>query len=361
MPDETEAVETIDQAWAWDERVSLIRRIPQDFGIAVQARIYAAVAGRVYVPHLSPDFLHVHWREECELDAFAIAYNLVVKGTEFFEQVDVDTLADLMERYPETVRVFRTITGFTAQEFASLAGMVGDSKSISGSRIKSMEAGRPVKPEDARSCAKVVDRVMSGEAFAAPAEGVRRKLDKPDTKEGWKGVRAAARDGVPYEVLLHQRHYGGAFRQLLDATSQRRGDALESAVEKLFNDHEIQYLRTGGPNQEQIGKRFGLTVRPAPDFVVFEPGGALRAILECKAANDGGTARDKASRFRSLRAEGARLGGVPVFAVLAGLGWKRTGDALGPVVEATDGRVFTLATLPEMVTVEPLSALARGS
>lgn len=101
-----------------------------------------------------------------------------------------------------------------------------------------------------------------------------------------------------------------------------------------------------------------MTVRPAPDFVVFEPGGAIRAILECKAANDGGAARDKASRFKSLRAEGGRLGGVPVFAVLAGLGWKRTGDALGPVVEATDGRVFTLATIHEMVAVEPLSALA---
>ena len=252
MPSEAEAVETINQAQAWDERVSLIRKIPQDFGIAVQARIYAAVAERVYVPHLSPDFLYIHWREEYELDAFALAYNLVVRGTSAFEYVDVDTIAGVIERNPETVRVFRTITGFTAQEFAALTGMVSSSKTISGSRIKSMESGRPVKPEDARACAEIVDRIMSGEVFAAPPEDVRSKLDKPDTKEGWKSVRAAARDGIPYEVLLHQRHYGGAFRQLLDATSQQRGDVLESAVEELFNGREIQFLRTGASNQEEL-------------------------------------------------------------------------------------------------------------
>jgi len=34
-------------------------------------------------------------------------------------------------------------------------------------------------------------------------------------------------------------------------------------------------------------------------------------------------------------------------------------DALGPVVRDTDGRTFTLATLPEMVNTEPLPGL-RG-
>ena len=58
-----------------------------------------------------------------------------------------------------------------------------------------------------------------------------------------------------------------------------------------------------------------------------------------------------------FRAESTRFGGVPVFAVLAGLGWQRTGDALGPVIQATDGRTFTLSTLDEMLTVQPLPAL----
>ena len=83
-------------------------------------------------------------------------------------------------------------------------------------------------------------------------------------------------------------------------------------------------------------------------------------MLECKKANDGGTARDKTARFRNLRQEGQRLGGIPVFAVLSGLGWQRTGDALGPVVRDSDGRVFMLPTLSEMVTVQPFPDLVGG-
>ena len=75
--------------------------------------------------------------------------------------------------------------------------------------------------------------------------------------------------------------------------------------------------------------------------------------------NDGGTARDKAARFTNLRAEGMRLGGVPVFAVLGGLGWLRVNDTLGPVVAACDGRVFTLGTLTEMLGVAPISGLVN--
>jgi hypothetical protein len=54
-----------------------------------------------------------------------------------------------------------------------------------------------------------------------------------------------------------------------------------------------------------------------------------------------------------------RLGGIPVVAVVDGLGWERLNDALGPVVRDCDGRVFTLRTLPEMVEVEPLVGLKR--
>ena len=80
-------------------------------------------------------------------------------------------------------------------------------------------------------------------------------------------------------------------------------------------------------------------------------------MLECKLVNDGGTARDKALRFERLRAESIRLGGIPLLAALAGLGWSRVNDTLGPVVRDTDGRVFTLANLPDMLTVSPFPSL----
>ena len=106
-----------------------------------------------------------------------------------------------------------------------------------------------------------------------------------------------------------------------------------------------------------IARKFSLTLKPAPDFVIHDPDGMLRAILECKQVNDGGTARDKAARFAALRGEAMRLGGVPVFAVLAGLGWTRTMDALGPVIRDTDGRVFTAANLQLMIATDPFPSL----
>ncbi len=98
---------------------------------------------------------------------------------------------------------------------------------------------------------------------------------------------------------------------------------------------------------------------PAPDFVVFDESDTVRALLECKGTNNGGTARDKALRFERLHDESIRLGGIPLLAVLGGIGWARVNDTLGPVVRDTDGRVFTLATLPEMMTVAPFPSLVR--
>ena len=145
------------------------------------------------------------------------------------------------------------------------------------------------------------------------------------------GARYAsyAAERVPYSVFLHQRHYGGAFRQLLDATSEQRGNLIEDAVEALFTVNGVPFVRTGAHNQAEIAARFEVTVQPAPDFVVYDETDTLRAMLECKGANDGGTARDKALRFARLHAESVRLGGIPLVAVLSGLGWTRVNDTLG--------------------------------
>jgi hypothetical protein len=133
----------------------------------------------------------------------------------------------------------------------------------------------------------VVDEGMRRELFGeAPTGAVQLKIHKPDTLEGWITVQRYAAEGVPLPVFLHQRHYGGAFRQLLDATSTQRGDILEDAVEDLFQEHDIKFIRTGSHNQQEMAHRFGVTVKPAPDFVVFDTSDTLRALLECKVAND---------------------------------------------------------------------------
>lgn len=359
-----EIAEQVANAPTWNARVGIIRRVPEEFGLSQHQGVYARIAEQVYVPHLKPDFAYIHWRPDYELPAIERAYQAAHEGTAGFTAVTRPDLVRAIRQRPESLQAFRLLLGLTQAEFAeacALAAAEQELAEVSKGRVASIEAGSAPGIPQVETCAAVIDLLMSGELFPAQTVGIlRRKLDKPDTAEGWESVRRYAAEGVPLAMLLHQRAYGGAFRQLLDSTSTLRGDLLEDPVEELFTRAGIPHLRTGSHNQGEIEDRFGLTVRPAPDFVVFDPStGALRAMLEVKGANDGGTARDKAARFRGLRAEANRLGGVPLFAVLAGVGWRRTQDALGPVIRDTDGRTFTIATLPEMLEVEPFPGL-RG-
>lgn len=363
MSSASDIVNTIAASTDWNARVAAIRTIPEQFGTGQHAEVYAAVAERVYVPSLKADFAYVHWRDEYELAAIEAPFEIAMQATSAFTRVDRTTLSRTIADDPKTLRIFRLLLGLTGQEFAEACSIVAEDlelNKVSKSSIDAMENRGRIREGAADTCAAVVDLLMSGEIFPPLSEEseLRRKLDKPDTRDGWKSVQQYAEQGVPLAVLLHQRAYGGAFRQLLDATSTMRGDLLEDPVEKLFRKAGIPHIRTGSSDQDAAATRFGLTVRPAPDFIVFDNRTrTLRAILECKGANDGGTARDKASRFRSLRDEAKRLGGVPVFAVLGGVGWKRTADALGPVVRDTDGRVFTLSNLKDMLDTEPFPGL----
>jgi hypothetical protein len=356
-----EAVNAAADAASWDARVAIIRQVPERFGTALQQQVYSAIAKRIYVPSLAPDFAYVHWRPKYELEPVQQSYDLAHALTEGFTNVDRGHLLATIRAEPSTLLVFRLLLGFTTEEFAGATRLVAETvgiKAVSKGRIQTIESGSKVSEKVADCCALVVDLAMRRELFGvSPIEGVHLKTDKPDTMNGWESVRQYATIGVPLPVLLHQRLYGGAFRQLLDATSGKRGDILEDAVSELFEQNQIPFIRTGSHNQEEIAARFSLTVRPAPDFVVFDVGGTLKAMLECKGANNGGTARDKAARFRGLRVEATRLGGVPLFSVLAGLGWTRTSDALGPVIRDTDGRTFTIPTLNEMLTVQPFPTL----
>jgi transcriptional regulator with XRE-family HTH domain len=352
-------VDRVATAVSWNARVTLIRRVPEVFGQASHQQVYAEIAERVYVPSLTPDFGYVHWREEYELEPLQAAYGVAETATDSFSRVAPADLVGVLHDHPTTLRIFRLMLGLTTGEFAEATGLV-TVKGIGKSTVGSIEAGSCPTVAQADACAAAIHRLMTGDLFPPGISPLRTKIEKPDTALGWDSIRRYAREGVPLPVLLHQRHYGGAFRQLLDATSSLRGDLIEDPVEELFRQAGIPFLRTGSHNQSDIERRFGLTVRPAPDFIVYDDRtDGLKAMLECKGANDGGTARDKAARFKNLRTEANRLGGVPLFAILGGVGWRRTGDALGPVVRDTDGRVFTIATLPDLLTVEPLPDLAE--
>jgi hypothetical protein len=366
-------IKAILAAETWTQRIQQIRLVPQRHGTGDHGAIYAAVARELYMPHLAPDFAYIHESPFYEPDHFFAAYDAAAGLTEGFTRVTEPELQDVLFKCPRTLLVFRTLLGLTKDEFAHstlLAGGPSGLSALTAARIDTLErmaldyqpptagVGLAKAMEQAQVAATTITMAMNGELFGDPPTGLKSKQRKADTEQGWQSVSAFAANGVPLRVFLHQRHYGGAYRQVLDATSTQRGDLIEDAVEALFKARGISFIRTGSHNQADIARRFEVHVTPAPDFVVFDPANdSLAAMLECKGTNNGGTARDKALRFRSLRAESVRLGGVPLIAVLGGIGWARINDALGPVVRDTDGRVFTLSTLESMLEVAPFPGL----
>lgn len=361
MPD---LVSAIVAAPSWNTRVNLVRQIPEQYGRAQLRDVYSRLAQELYAPDPALELAYVVWRQDYELASITEAYEQAYSETQGFSEVDADGLFRCLMARPASLRIFRLLLALTIDEFSLATRPVAMDfgvKIVGSGRIKSMESGRAGTEQAATVLAETIVRGVDGTLFPAPPPQTRSRQDRPDLAEGWATVRRYAENGVPLDLFLHQRHYGGAFIQLLNSTGKERGDALEEAVREVLDDGGIPHIQTGGSNQAEIRERFNITVQPAPDFVFYDASDSLRGMLECKLANNGGTARDKAARFRSLRQESERLGGVPVFAYLGGLGWRRTGDALGPVVEACDGRVFTLGTLPEMLTVDPLPAIAAQS
>ena len=357
MADIDETIGQITRATSWDERIQAIRRIPERHGQQEHQAVYAAIAEALYQSELSPQVAFVAWRAEYEFDVFAPAYHRLFELTGGFAGVTPKILSEALFEAPECLLALRTIVGYTPNELAVATAEIAaelDCPTLSSPRLKAIESGSRCSAPEAGVCATTIHRLISGDLWGDPPEGFRSKLDKLDTAKGWSSVREAAVSGVPYEAYLHQRRVGGSFRQLLDATSSRRGDLLEAPFENLLASAGVPYIRTGASNQGEIAKRFNLTVRPAPDFVIFDKAGILKAMVECKQTNDGGTARDKAARYGRLRDEATRLGGVALFAILDGFGWQRLNDALGPVVRDCDGRVFTLKTLRQILEVQPV-------
>lgn len=361
MPAANETIKRIVEAPDWNQRVAQIRLVPQHHGTGEHAHIFAEIARVLYLPHLAPDFAYIHEAPFYEQNYFLEAYDAAHRATNGFADVSEDDLTEALQNDPRTLLVFRTILGLTRDEFAqstALAAKPAGLPPLTPAKVDSMERhGSATDVNQARVAAKTLSHVLDGSLFGAPPAGLTSKQAKPDTRHGWASVQEYAAGGVPFAIYLHQRHYGGAFRQVLDATSTQRGNLIEDAVEALFNERRIPFLRTGSSNQAEIAVRFEVRVTPAPDFVVFDSAGSLKAMLECKGTNNGGTARDKALRFERLRDESIRLGGIPLIAVLGGMGWTRVNDALGPVVRDTEGRVFTLSTLRFMLEVNPFPAL----
>ncbi|MFO8008358.1 MAG: hypothetical protein R6V05_11565, partial [Candidatus Brocadiia bacterium] len=95
----------------------------------------------------------------------------------------------------------------------------------------------------------------------------------------------------------------------------------------------------------------------APDF--FLPNRTQPEVaLESKIAEDGGTARDKASRIERL-GRMCRERDVLLIAAIDGKGFRRFGDVMLPIIRNTRGHTYTLQNLDRIADIKEVQDLRR--
>lgn len=285
---------------------------------------------------------------------FERAYEVLKRATAGFQDLRVDPIMKACLQTPMVVIVVRTILGFTPSEWAyattqrtGIEVSQGFARTLDR-RIRLHPAaplrGGSLTYERVRAMLQAAcELVGSGAPAAEPGEV--HRLDKADTRDGPKSMRALAAVGVPYAMLLYERFLGRPFAGHRDSVSELVGDALESAVEDVLVGAGISYRKT--KRAETI-----TGFDQAPDFVVpseFNP----QVVIEAKITEDDGTARDKITRIQhlaELSLDSRRQGpsGFEVVACIAGRGFGVRREDMKKLLLATRGKVFTLRTLDRL-------------
>ncbi len=317
-----------------------------------------------YLTHTSPSF-HLVPRGDSMFaeDAFTEAYAALAAGTDDFTRVDAATLKATLLECPAALAPLRMILGLTHNELAVAVRLHDPESNVAGGSLKNLERSAPQEHPTATrqrivgSIAGAVLAMMNRDLLTVPPRATTHfhsKLDKRDTVNGWPSVRDHIA-GVPYSALLFQRYVGGVWRQVQDAYSEVKGDAvLEIPLQDLLDAHRVPYHRTkrGAPGAAETATRFGL--KPGPDFVI--PDDSPTLVIESKVAEDGGTARDKVARIQTL-VTAANERGLRACALIDGKGWTERPNALCDVILATQGRTYTMATVEQILQLPEIQAL----
>jgi hypothetical protein len=254
---------------------------------------------------------------------------------------------------PITFIVLRSILGFTPSEWAEVTTectgvAVGQAAARTMDRRIRVAPTRPLRDRgsvtDQRIKAMIVAAIQTLEAGSAEVDHrlILHRLDKVDTSAGVASVRPLADLGVPYPMLLYERFLGRPFAGHRDSVSELVGDVVESAIEDVLSRRGVSYRKT--KRAERI-----MGFDQAPDFIVpdeFNPA----VVIEAKLTEDDGTARDKVTRvqrLRTLRDENKLE--YDVVACIAGRGFKVRRNDMRRLLVATNGMVFTLATIDQLV------------
>lgn len=290
---------------------------------------------------------------------FELGYESLRQATDNFNRLTRVSVLEAVGRQAMAFVVVRTILGYTPGEWAHVAST--ETMKIPENWSKNLDKQIRTNPDNPLRVGErirvMIDAAVDAMIEGAPdvSEGVIHRLDKADTRNGQASVVSSAKLGVPYAMLLYERLLGRPFATVRDANSERVGDIMELPIEERLTRSGIPFRKT--QHAERLPE-----FEQAPDFIIpdeFSP----KVVIEAKITEDAGTARDKATRIQHLHTL-SRLReetGKPPFAVIAcidGRGFATRREDMKKIIRATEGRVFTLHTLNQMVMHSPLKAFA---
>jgi hypothetical protein len=297
-----------------------------------------------------------------EYPAFEDAFQELKRATGGFSRLEPSAILEAVSDKPLALIVLRTILGFTPPEWAHLAslrtGVVvtqGYARSLDR-RIRKAPSG-PLRSNEKIAALIEVSCRMLTDPLDRPGKGQIHRLDKADTLDGSDSVRHLAKLGVPYPMLLYERFLGRPFAAHRDSVSELIGDRLEAVIEEELDRHGIAFRKM--KRAERI-PGFDQT----PDFVApdeFNP----KVVIEAKVTEDDGTARDKITRVQHLAEIGRRRhkdrqSRFEVIACIAGRGFGIRREDMKKLILATQGKVFSLATIDQLVRNSALHQLASS-
>lgn len=289
---------------------------------------------------------------------FQNAYETLKRETNGFETVTEDTVWVALRRSALSFMVLRTILGVSPPEWADLARTerkVDVPQNVArdlDTRCRKEPAYFERLAKSESTTTKRVAALISVAVFYLThagekvAEDTVHRLAKIDTTEGLNSLRHAASHHVPYAVLLYERYLGRPFASHRDSVSEFIGDVMESAIEERLTRSRISFRKT--KRAERIPG-----FDQAPDFIVPDEINPA-VIIEAKITGDDGTARDKVTRIERLatmRDERIRkrLPGFEVVACIDGRGFGVRREDMRKMLLRTEGKVFTLSTLDQLV------------
>lgn len=331
------------------------RELEEHAGDFVSA-VFADLTSSFLVMSKGPSFV--------EYPRFREAYEILKRRTGGFGSLRENLVWNAVREDPLTLLVVRTMLGMTPPEWAEITreetgesvtlgfartldnNIRADPHSMTG-RLSSAPTHQRVDAMIRAACVHLTTTVLDD------AEGAVHRLNKFDTAQGLDSMRNAADNAVPYAVLLYERYLGRPFASHRDSVSELVGDVMESAIEERLTAARITFRKTKRaervPGFEQ-----------APDFIIpdeIDP----KVVIEAKVAGDDGTARDKVARIirlTTLSQERAQSGksAFEVVACIDGRGFGVRAEDMRQLLMRTNGKVFTLANLDDLIRCTGLAA-----